>query len=205
MKVNHRGQARALSDDQIWDIHSKITNKHFKAIWIVTCYTGARINESLTLTLEDVFTPDSILCRRDRECDHCVPSNVLTIRQENTKGKTGTRQIPIHKLLRRVLLDTPTGNILCFPGNASASQNGMNSEVYYARQSYDKALRAASTKAKLYGVSTHSGRRSFVTRLYDAGNDLRVIQHMTGHANLSDLQIYIESGVDAKQKAIARL
>jgi integrase/recombinase XerD len=205
VKVNHRGQARALSDEQIWEVHSKFTNKHFSAIWIVTCYTGARINESLTLSLEDAFTTDSILCRRERECDSCIPSTVLTIRRENTKGQTGNRQIPIHRELKRVLLDTFTGTELVFPSGQSSKGLSSSSELPYRRQSYDSALRDASKLAKLAGVATHSGRRTFVTRLYDAGCDLRTIQSMTGHRNLSDLQLYIECGIDAREKAIARL
>jgi integrase/recombinase XerD len=205
MKVNHRGQARAITDNQVWDICSNFTNKHFAAIWIVTCYTGARINESLTLSLEDVFTTDSILCRRERECDSCVPSTVLTIRQENTKGQTGNRQIPIHRELRRVLLDTITGTELVFPSGQSSKGLSSSSELPYRRQSYDSALRIAAKQSKIAGIATHSGRRTFVTRLYDAGCDLRTIQSMTGHRNLSDLQLYIECGIGQREKAIAML
>jgi integrase/recombinase XerD len=59
----------------------------------------------------------------------------------------------------------------------------------------DKWLRLAVTAAGMEhrGISGHSLRRSFITRLHEAGIDLHSIQQITGHKSVAVLQKYIGS------------
>ena len=110
---------------------------------------------------------------------------VLIIRKGNSKRKLGTRTIPIIDDLRSLLANyQPKPNQpYLFPGRF----NG-----YLDPDSADKALRKAMKRVGLIGVSSHSFRRTALTQMSNNGTPLRVIQEVSGHRNLSQLQVYIE-------------
>jgi integrase/recombinase XerD len=47
-------------------------------------------------------------------------------------------------------------------------------------------------RAGLDGASSHSGRRTFITKLAEHGVGARVLQQLAGHANLNTTQKYID-------------
>ena len=55
-----------------------------------------------------------------------------------------------------------------------------------------RILREAFEKVGIEGGSTHSFRRTGLTQLSNAGIPLRVIQEISGHNNLEQLQKYLE-------------
>jgi integrase/recombinase XerD len=66
-------------------------------------------------------------------------------------------------------------------------------------------LRRAFFRAGIEGASTHSFRRTALTRMSNAGIPLRIIQEISGHRNLEQLQKYLEVEPAQVRGAIASL
>ena len=69
----------------------------------------------------------------------------------------------------------------------------------------DKILKSASFRVGLEGVSTHSFRRTALTMMSSSGIPLRVIQEISGHNNLEQLQKYLEVKPEQVRGAVAAL
>ena len=54
----------------------------------------------------------------------------------------------------------------------------------------------------LVGCSSHTGRRSFITKLASAGVSARVLQELAGHRNLATTQRYIDVTDAMKRRAV---
>jgi len=167
-KVNRRGQARNLTPEDLGQIFDELPSDKWRAVFAIAYFTGSRISEVLSLSVEDVAT--------DR----------ISFKAENTKTRK-PRVATIVDALRPFLVayDAPTEGYL-FP----AHHNGDGGHI--TRQAADKVLRDACAIVGLEGVSTHSFRRSFATNLHKGGHSLAKIARLLGHSSASMTARYID-------------
>jgi integrase/recombinase XerD len=174
MKVDRHGKAKILSQAEIQLLFSQgFQTPRDRALFGICLFTACRIREACTLRTADAYDTQG----------RVLPK--LIIRKGNTKGKLGTRTIPIIDDLRVLLTNYHPGGkeVYLFPGRFSS---------HIDPDSADKILRKATRRVGLIGVSSHSFRRTALTMMSDNGTPLRVIQEVSGHRNLEQLQAYIE-------------
>ena len=174
MKINRHGRAKVLTQSEIQLIFSHgLDNDRDKTLFGVCLFSACRIRECCTLQTQDIYTPKGNVRPR------------LVIRKANTKGKLATRSIPVIEDLRRLLAEyyPLAGEIYLFPGR---------SDGHISEDSAARILRGACKQAGIIGASTHSFRRTGLTQMSNAGIPLRVIQEISGHRNLEQLQKYLE-------------
>jgi integrase/recombinase XerD len=174
MKINRHGRAKVLTQSEIQLIFSHgLDNGRDRALFGVCLFSACRIRECCTLFTQDIYTPKGNVRPR------------LIIRKSNTKGKLATRSIPVIEDLRRLLVEyyPLAGDDYLFPGR---------SDGHISEDSASRILRGACKQAGIIGASTHSFRRTALTQMSNAGIPLRVIQEISGHRNLEQLQRYLE-------------
>ncbi|MDD5596201.1 MAG: tyrosine recombinase XerC, partial [Candidatus Omnitrophica bacterium] len=137
-----------------------------KAIFETFYSTGMRISEVVGLNLEDIdFVSDTIKVLGKGKKERLVPIGdhaVKAIQVYLNKRKKESRVLFLNK-------------------------NGSRITDRGVRGVMVKYLHAASIKD---GISPHTLRHSFATHLLNHGADLRSVQELLGHANLSTTQIY---------------
>ena len=174
MKINRHGKAKILTAAEIQDIFNRgLTNDRDRTLFGVCLFSACRIREAVTLLTSDIYTANGQVRPQ------------LILRKANTKGKLATRSIPVIEDLRRLLAKhyPQAGDPYLFPGRS----NG-----HISHDSAARILRTACKQVGIIGVSTHSFRRTALTQMSNAGIPLRVIQELSGHRNLEQLQKYLE-------------
>jgi len=128
--------------------------------------SGLRISELVGLNLDDIdFISGVIKVRGKGKKERIVPigeTALVTIKKYLDKRKKQTNALFLNNNSRRI---TTRG-------------------VGYVLVKY---LKAAGIRP---GISAHTFRHSFATHLLNRGADLRTVQELLGHANLSTTQIY---------------
>lgn len=134
--------------------------------------TGMRISEVVGLNIDDIdFISCVVKVRGKGKKERLVPIGdhaVRAIRQYLDKRKKESNALFLNK-------------------------NGLKITDRGVRGIVDKYLHMASIRE---GVSPHTLRHSFATHLLNRGADLRSVQELLGHANLSTTQIYTHLTTD---------
>ena len=179
MKIDRYGQAKILSQEEIALLFKEgftVNPPRDRALFAVMLYTACRVNEAVQLLVRDVYDRQ----RRIRP--------EIIFRKKNTKGKLATRTIPVINELRYWLNQYPLPHYqsYLFPGRKEQGRK------YLHPDSAAWLLREACKRLDIEGASSHSFRRTALTQMSNAGIPLRIIQEISGHRKLDQLQRYLE-------------
>src|SRR5262249_8463592 len=134
--------------------------------------TGLRVSELTRLPLEHLHLQAGYLVARGKgRKERMVPVGGAAAQKVNTYLR-GPRQKLVRGRDARALFVSERGRAL-------------------TRQGFWKLLRRYALKSGIRAaLSPHKLRHSFATHLLERGADLRAVQEMLGHADLSTTQIY---------------
>lgn len=186
MKIDRHDQAKILSSDEIHRLfYEGLTKERDRALFALCLYAGLRIGEACSLHTKDVYAIDGSIRPR------------ITVRKATTKGKRSTRSIPVSEELHRWLSEHKSEKVYLFPGR--------HGRGHIHPDSADKILRRAFKALLIEGASTHSFRRTCLTKMHLSGVPLKVIQKISGHSTLAALQRYLEVSDEDLESAVATL
>jgi integrase/recombinase XerD len=185
-------QAKTLTAEELRRVMDYVaTRKHSarnRALVSFSFYAGCRVGEISSLLYTDVIDAEGNV------------RNEVVLRAENTKTKEA-RTIFINAKLKKELQ-----NYVSYykPKNADA-------KLFYSQKSKSNGYNANTLtqffhylykRAGIYGASSHSGRRTFITNLANKGISVRLLASLAGHRNISTTQCYIDVNDEMKRKAV---
>jgi integrase/recombinase XerD len=134
--------------------------------------TGVRVSELLSLQIEDInVTAGFIRCLGKGRKERIIPVNQTAV-DWIQRYLSRSRNSLVKNYLERTLFVNANGRPL-------------------SRQGFFKILAGYVKKAEIAkDVTPHTLRHSFATHLLENGADLRAVQEMLGHADISTTQIY---------------
>ena len=190
MKINRYGQAKVLDSQELDLVINYLPSKFHQVLALTLRNTGARISEVIQLTWRDV-EKESIL----------FPKTIV-------KRKLKSREIFISESFYKCLMDWKQEWTL-FKGREPLPED----YIFYGRfngshiqsRSFMYALESAFKRAQIKKGSTHSFRRSMLSKLHKNNIPLNVIKSLSGHSNLQTLSLYLQVDDDDKRNAIAHL
>lgn len=143
--------------------------------------TGMRVTEVVSLTLGDIDLDASLL--------YCA-------------GKEGARELPFDRETRHLLqqyLDEGRPHLVKDKEENALFLNHRGQQL--TRQGLWLIIKAYASQAELSGeVTPHTLRHSFAAHRLTNGSELREVQQLLGHANISTTQIYTQLSNDNEQE-----
>ena len=192
-------QSKVLSKEQISTLSNYLKSKRNglrnQTIFFLSVLSGMRCKEISYLSYGEILNSDGEI------------GNNIHLTNHSSKGKSGGRIIPIHKELKKNLIELHKIHKLkkIFDPNTS---NVIVSErsSFLSSQSLVNFFHKLYSKMGFIGCSSHSGRRTFITetskKISLVGGSLRDIQYLSGHQSLQTTQRYIEGDSESRTKVV---
>ena len=183
--MSKEGKAKVLNEAEFKRLLLVAKSGSFGARNIAILYCsyglGLRAKEIAKLTIADIATPDFKLL--DEIC----------LTRAMTKGEKQRHAYLTNKKTREALiahLNTLQGM------NQKTALFQSQRKTRFTANSLQKWFAALYQKAGIIGASSHSGRRTFITRLIEQGADIKAVSKLAGHASIVTTAIYVEDNPD---------
>jgi len=186
-------QAKTLSDrelQRLLDFVAKTKSpKRNRAILMLTHLAGMRIGECAALRICDVLATDGTV------------RGQFTLNADQTKGNS-SRTVLLNQRMQAELASyvqtirvRDSKQLLFFTQRSEG----------FTANSLTQVVNGIYKKAGLDGCSSHSGRRSYATKISSKGVSMRVLQKLLGHKNIQTTSIYIYASDDMLRNAVELL
>lgn len=184
-------QARVVSDQELKRFLAVVTagkHSHRNRIAVMLSYlAGLRVGEIAQLKISDVYQSGDTV--RDQ----------ILLPAGYTKTNDA-RLIFVSKKLKKELLDFRLSD--AFPSNVNSPLLVTQKRTTFSPNTLCQLFGELYKRAGIDGASSHSGRRSFITKLAHSGISPKVIMTLAGHKHLGTTQRYIDVNDEMLKAAV---
>ncbi len=192
MRVVSGKQAKILSAENVKALvayaRQTRTPHRNQVMVLLSVKAGLRASEIANLTWDMVLDPSSRI------------AHTIELRDRAAKKRSG-RIIPLHAELRQALrawLEVRPGFGHVVTSERGGPMRPLSVVIWFAN---------AYHAVGLEGCSSHSGRRTFITRaarlVHKAGGSIRDVQLLAGHRSIQTTQRYIDGDTDAQRRLVS--
>jgi integrase/recombinase XerD len=191
--VMEMAQARVLTDKELKQIlnYNDSCERHAarnRLMLLFTHWAGMRIGEVVALRVSDVVTEDS------------TARSEIRLSSTQTKGKHARTVFVSTRLQREIKKYLKASNTRYSERTLFSTQKSHAFTANTATQ----LLQRIYERAGMRGATSHSGRRSYLTKLADKGVGVFVLAQLAGHRHIGTTQRYV-SVSDTQLKNAAEL
>ena len=186
-------QAQTLNEAQLRRVIQYCRSRRHptrdETIILTSFYAGLRAKEIAALTVGNVFDEDGN-----------VRSQFILSAAQSKGGKT--RTVYLSQRLRRALAEYNACISITDPKRPLfESQKGGHFSANTMCQLFLDIYKAVGLK----DASSHSGRRTYITRLANKGVGVRLLAELAGHSHISTTQRYIDVNAEQLSEAVELL
>ena len=179
------GKAKVLNDSEFKRLLIVAKSGQFALRNVALLYSsfglGLRAKEIASLTIADITDPNYKLL--DEIC----------LKRTMTKGEKQRYAYLTHKKVCDALAEY-VETIQHHDRKKPLFQT--QRKTRFTPNALQKLFKALYDKAGIVGASSHSGRRTFITRLIEQGADIKAVSRLAGHASIVTTAIYVEDNPD---------
>jgi integrase/recombinase XerD len=184
------GQAKTLTDAELKRLLRVASAERYgprnRLVLLLGHWAGMRVGEIASLRVSDVLNNDGKV------------KDSVNLSAEQTKGRSART---VH--LPTKLQDEISAYLKRHPKNRhSPLIDSQKARDGFSANSLCTTVKHWYNLAGIDNGSSHSGRRSFLTKLASQGVSARVLQELAGHRNLATTQRYIDVNDDMKRIAV---
>ena len=184
-------QARVLTEKELRKVLNYCnTQPHAtrnRTMLLCTHMAGMRVGEVAALTVSDVLAMDGTV------------KEEIALSAQQTKGNKA-RTVLVPKKLRDELtsyLQQRYGIANLLAVTQTDTQRALfptqkNPKRGFTANTLCQLFHKIYKDSQMYGATSHSGRRTFITKLADKGVGVRVLMALAGHKSIATTQRYIE-------------
>jgi len=152
---------------------------------------GLRVGEVVALEMSDLYFNEK-------------PVKNLVLRPDVTKNNK-ERSIPVSNRLKNAIEEYHNENTHLFVGNKNPHAfEGYTIGSSMTTRQVERIINMAAMKSIGRPVHPHMLRHTFATKLMKV-TDMRTVQELLGHSNITSTQIYTHPNEDDKKKAVERM
>ena len=185
-------QAKVLNERELKRVLAVVgTMKHSKRnklLVMLSFQAGMRAGEISKLKIDHVINADGSV--RDR----------IHLQNGQTKGDR-QRTVILSQRLQKEILNF-VGVLTGFQRNADQPLIRSQKGGHFSPTTLVMLFRQIFDQAGLADARSHSGRRSFITKLANKGVSVRVVQALAGHSSMQTTQRYIDVNEGMLVKAV---